>query len=73
VRQGKRGVARKIFTSLRLSIVFLSLIIILFWMEINVLLMSNGDLYQWVIEITINKMQRDGLAEHLRHSTEKIG
>jgi len=35
--------------------------------------MSNGDLYQWVIEITINKMQRDGLAEHLRHSTEKIG
>ena len=35
--------------------------------------MSNDDLYQWVIEITINKMQRDELAEHLRHSTEKIG
>jgi len=35
--------------------------------------MSNDDLYQWVIEITINKMQRNELAEHLRHSTEKSG
>ncbi len=35
-------------------------------------MMSNADLYKWVIAVTINTMQRDELAECLRQNCKKI-